>query len=57
VVADTATSDSLFPQGKPWQAKYAAFALDNELRVQVRKVCLFFYFASRNSLKHAVELG
>ncbi|KAL5390450.1 hypothetical protein PMIN04_005859 [Paraphaeosphaeria minitans] len=37
VVAGTATSESLFPQDKPWQAKYAAYALQNRLKVQVRK--------------------
>ncbi|KAL1605199.1 hypothetical protein SLS60_004743 [Paraconiothyrium brasiliense] len=37
VMAGTATSDSLFPQDKPWQAKYAAYALDNRLKMQVRK--------------------
>ncbi|KAK7181105.1 ubiquitin carboxyl-terminal hydrolase, partial [Paraphaeosphaeria sporulosa] len=37
VMAGTAISESLFPQDKPWQAKYAAYALQNRLRVQVRK--------------------
>ncbi|KAF1967780.1 hypothetical protein BU23DRAFT_482478 [Bimuria novae-zelandiae CBS 107.79] len=37
VTAGTATSGSLFPQDRPWQAKYAANALDNRLKVQVRK--------------------
>lgn len=37
VMSDTRSSQDIFPPHKPYQVKYAAFALQNHLREQVRK--------------------
>jgi ubiquitin carboxyl-terminal hydrolase 34 len=38
IASGTASADKIFPPGKPFQAIYAAYALQNKLREQLRRV-------------------
>lgn len=42
VVSGVATTEDIFPPGKIFQAKYAAFALQFKLRERLRKASYFF---------------